>query len=112
MTEAAFFFVDVFAERPLTGNPLTLVPDADHLDEARMRSIAREFNQSETTFVLRPSLPGAHVRLRSFTPAGFEVGGAGHNALGAWIWLAAAGRLAAPAPGRGLRQEIAGRVLP
>ena len=62
-----FYFVDVFATRPLTGNPLSLVPDADGLDEARMRAIAREFNQSETTFLLRPSLPGATVRLRSFT---------------------------------------------
>jgi hypothetical protein len=49
------YFVDVFATRPLTGNPLSLVPDADGLDEARMRAIAREFNQSESTFLLRPS---------------------------------------------------------
>jgi E1-E2 ATPase/Cation transporter/ATPase, N-terminus len=63
-------------------------------------------------FVLRPALTGASVRLRSFTPAGAEVGGAGHNALGAWLWLEAAGRLACPAAGRGLRQEIAGQVLP
>lgn len=106
-----FYFVDVFATGPLTGNPLSLVPDADGLDEAQMRAIAREFNQSETTFLLRPSLPGATVRLRSFTPAGAEVGGAGHNALGAWLWLEAAGRLASAAAGRGLRQEIAGQVL-
>ncbi len=85
-----FFFVDVFASRPLTGNPLSLVPDADGLDEGQMRAIAREFNQSETTFVLRPSLLGAAVRLRSFTPIGAEVGGAGHNALGAWLWMEAA----------------------
>jgi len=62
-----FFFIDVFASRPLTGNPLSLVPDADGLDEVQMRAIAREFNQSETTFLLRPSLPGAAARLRSFT---------------------------------------------
>ncbi|MGB6616094.1 MAG: PhzF family phenazine biosynthesis isomerase, partial [Trebonia sp.] len=104
-----FYFVDVFATRPLTGNPLSLVPDADGLDEARMRAIAREFNQSETTFLLRPSLPGATVRLRSFTPAGVEVGGAGHNALGAWLWLESAGRVASDS---GLRQEITGQVLP
>jgi len=107
-----FYFVDVFATAPLTGNPLSLVPDADGLDEAQMRAIAREFNQSETTFVLRTSLPNATVRLRSFTPAGAEVGGAGHNALGAWLWMEAAGRLASPAAGRSLRQEIAGQVLP
>jgi trans-2,3-dihydro-3-hydroxyanthranilate isomerase len=106
-----FYFVDVFARTPLTGNPLSLVPDADGLSEAQLRAIAREFNQSETTFLLRPSLPGATVRLRSFTPAGAEVGGAGHNALGAWVWLDAAGKLPA-AEANGLRQEIEARVLP
>jgi trans-2,3-dihydro-3-hydroxyanthranilate isomerase len=106
-----FHFVDVFASSPLTGNPLPLVPDADDLSEAQMRAIARELNQSETTFLLRPSLPGATVRLRSFTPIGAEVGGAGHNALGAWLWMEAAGRI--PPDGDGdLRQEIAGQVLP
>ena len=104
-----FSFVDVFAREPLTGNPLPVVPDADGLDEAQLRAIAREFNQSETTFLLRPSRPGATVRLRSFTPAGAEVGGAGHNALGAWVWLEAAGRLDHAG---NLAQELAGRVLP
>ena len=107
-----FYFVDVFASRPLTGNPLSLVPDADALDEVQMRAIAREFNQSETTFLLRPSLPGAAVRLRSFTPIGAEVGGAGHNALGAWLGMEAAGRLPSAGGDLGLRQEIAGQVLP
>jgi trans-2,3-dihydro-3-hydroxyanthranilate isomerase len=106
-----FYFVDVFATRPLTGNPLSLVPDADELDDDLMRAIAREFNQSETTFLLRPSLPRATVRLRSITPAGVEVDGAGHNALGAWLWLESAGRVA-PAAADGLRQEITGQVLP
>ena len=85
---ARFYLIDVFAQRPLTGNPLALVPDADDLAEAQMRAIAREFNQSETTFLLDPGLPGATWRLRSFTPIGAEVYGAGHNALGAWLWLA------------------------
>jgi trans-2,3-dihydro-3-hydroxyanthranilate isomerase len=107
-----FHFVDVFASKPLAGNPLSLVPDADDLDQAQMRAVAREFNQSETTFLLRPSLPGATVRLRSFTPAGAEVGGAGHNALGAWVWLEAVGRISADEPDGDLAQEIAGRVLP
>jgi trans-2,3-dihydro-3-hydroxyanthranilate isomerase len=115
-----FCFVDVFASRPLTGNPLSLIPDADGLAESQMQAIAREFNQSETTFVLRPSVhsgsgPGATWRLRSFTPIGAEVFGAGHNALGAWLWLAAAGRVTAgPAGGSGgrLTQEIGDEVLP
>jgi trans-2,3-dihydro-3-hydroxyanthranilate isomerase len=111
-TRVAFYFVDVFASRPLAGNPLSLVPDADSLDEGRMRAIAREFNQSETTFLLRPSLPGADVRLRSFTPIGAEVGGAGHNALGAWLWLESAGRLPPAGADGSLQQEITGQVLP
>ena len=110
-SRVSFYFVDVFASRPLTGNPLSLVPDADGLDEVQMRAIAREFNQSETTFLLRPSLSGATVRLRSFTPIGVEVGGAGHNALGAWLWMEAAGRLPSVGGNLGLRQQIGGQVL-
>jgi trans-2,3-dihydro-3-hydroxyanthranilate isomerase len=105
----SFYFVDVFAARPLTGNPLALVPDADRLDDSQMRAIAREFNQSETTFLLRPTLPGATCRLRSFTPAGAEVGGAGHNALGAWLWLANSGRISRQPSD--LAQEISGALL-
>jgi trans-2,3-dihydro-3-hydroxyanthranilate isomerase len=110
VTRVPFCFVDVFARRPLTGNPLSLVPDADGLTEPQLRALAREFNQSETTFILRPSRTGATWRLRSFTPIGAEVFGAGHNALGAWLWLAAAGRL--PAGTAGLTQEIGDDVLP
>jgi trans-2,3-dihydro-3-hydroxyanthranilate isomerase len=106
-----FCFVDVFAGRPLTGNPLSLVPDADELTEAQLRAIAREFNQSETTFVLRPSRPAATWRLRSFTPIGAEVFGAGHNALGAWLWLAHAGRVEAGGDAA-LTQEIGDDLLP
>lgn len=85
ITWVSFYFVDVFVSRPLTGNPLSMVPDADGLSEVQMRAIALEFNRSEPTFLLGPSQPGATVRLSCFTPAGR--GGAGHNALGAWLWL-------------------------
>jgi PhzF family phenazine biosynthesis protein len=105
-----FYLVDVFATQPLTGNPLELVPDADHLNESQMRAIAREFNQPETTFLLRPTLAGATCRLRSFTPTDAEVGGAGHNALGAWLWLEASGRIADQRSE--LAQQIADEVLP
>jgi len=60
-----------------------------------LQRIAREFNQSETTFVMRATQPTADWLLRSFSTAGVEVFGAGgHNTLGAWWWLAQAGRLA------------------
>ena len=105
-----FYFVDVFAERPLTGNPLTLVPDADDLTVEQMQSIAREFNQSETTFLVLPTEAGVDRRLRSFTPIGAEVDGAGHNALGAWLWLAASGQLG-DEPSTVMTQQIGGAVL-
>jgi trans-2,3-dihydro-3-hydroxyanthranilate isomerase len=105
-----FALVDVFADRPLTGNPLAVVPDADTLDPAQFRAIAREFNQSETTFLVRSALPGVDWRLRSFTPAGAEVDGAGHNALGVWLWLADEG-LAGDGPESRHRQEIGPELL-
>jgi PhzF family phenazine biosynthesis protein len=104
--------VDVFTDRPFSGNPLAIVADADDLDVECMRRIAGEFNQTETTFLLRPSAEGAEWRLRSFTAVGTEVFGIGHNALGAWWWLAASGRLTLDAPTRTFAQEIDGRVLP
>jgi trans-2,3-dihydro-3-hydroxyanthranilate isomerase len=112
-TSVQFVLVDVFADVPLVGNPLAVVADAERLQEPVMRAVAREFNQSETTFVLPATRPDATWRLRSFTPAGVEVVGAGHNSLGAWWWLATAGRVALdPNGGAVLAQEIGNRVLP
>jgi PhzF family phenazine biosynthesis protein len=83
-----FHFVDVFAVEPLTRQfPLEVVEDAVDLTVDQLQRIAREFNQSETTFILPPTRPDADWRLRSFTAAGVEVFGAGgHNSLGAWWW--------------------------
>jgi trans-2,3-dihydro-3-hydroxyanthranilate isomerase len=77
--------VDVFAEAPLQGNPAAIVFDADALDG--MQAIAREFNLSETAFILKPqdAAHTAHVRL--FTP-GSEVPFAGHPNIGAAFALA------------------------
>lgn len=106
-----FYLVDVFTDRPFAGNPLAIVAEADHFDTSVMQRIAGEFNQTETTFVLRPTADGAEWRLRSFTATGVEVFGVGHNALGAWWWLATSGRLTLDAPTRTFAQEIDGRVL-
>jgi trans-2,3-dihydro-3-hydroxyanthranilate isomerase len=110
--DVPFVLVDVFSTRPLEGNPLSLVPDADHLDATTMRRIAREFNQAESTFILKPTEVEADWRLRSFTPTGHEVFGAGHNALGAWWWLAAPGKFELGQSGGNFNQEIGNRVLP
>jgi trans-2,3-dihydro-3-hydroxyanthranilate isomerase len=112
-TTVAFVVVDVFAERPLEGNPLTVVLDAASLSEDAMRRIAREFNQAETTFVLPPTRAEADWRLRSFTPAGKEAsGGAGHHTLGAWWWLAESGSLTLGESGASFTQEGGERLLP
>lgn len=110
--QLGFFLVDVFTREPLAGNPLAVVPDADSLDDATMQRVARELNQSETTFLLPPTLPGADHRLRSFTAGGVEVFGAGHNAMGAWWWLADSGRLTLSGERSEFRQEIGREVLP
>lgn len=109
MVELSYAVVDVFTTTPLSGNPLAVVMDvAEQLDAAHMAAIAIEFNLSETTFV-RPADPTrADWWLRSFTPGGAEVAGAGHNALGAWWWLAITGHAAPP----GARQLLGDRVLP
>ena len=107
-----FYLVDVFTTEPFSGNPLAIVSDADELSTELMQRIAGEFNQTETTFVLTPTHPDADWRLRSFTAAGIEVFGVGHNALGAWWWLATSGRLTLDAPTRTFTQEIDGRALP
>jgi PhzF family phenazine biosynthesis protein len=105
--------VDVFAVEPLTGNSLTVVEDAADLTVDQLRRIAREFNQSETTFLLGPTRPDADWRLRSFTAAGAEVfGSGGHNSLGAWWWLAETGKLALGGDLTVFHQEIGDRVSP
>ena len=102
--------IDVFADKALTGNPLAVVEGADGLDDATLRRIAREFNQAETTFLMKSDR--ADRRLRSFTASGCEVFGAGHNALGAWLWLAHDGQLGPLDAPRTFRQEIGEDILP
>lgn len=102
--------IDVFAHAPLTGNPLAVVEGADGLDDALLRRIAGEFNQAETTFLQRSDR--ADRRLRSFTASGVEVSGAGHNALGAWLWLAHEGQLGPLDTPQTFHQELGRDVLP
>ena len=79
MTDYAFRIVNVFAEAPLTGNPLAVFEDARGLDAATMQALALQFNLSETTFVLPSDVATAKVRI--FTPS-FEMPFAGHPTLG------------------------------
>ena len=82
-----FFTLDVFTDRPLAGNPLAVVLDSEGLDAPRMQAIAREFNLSETTFVLEPRASGADYRVRIFTPAR-ELPFAGHPTIGSAVIIA------------------------
>ncbi|HEY1283526.1 MAG TPA: PhzF family phenazine biosynthesis protein [Steroidobacteraceae bacterium] len=74
--------LDVFTDRPFGGNPLAVFCDQAQLPDARMQEIAREFNLSETVFIVPPSDPRALRRLRIFTPAS-ELPFAGHPTIGA-----------------------------
>ena len=110
MAELIAGLIDVFADTALTGNPLAVVQDADGLTDEQMRRIAGEFNQAETTFILRSNR--ADRRLRSFTASGVEVFGAGHNALGAWLWLGEQDELGSLESARSFFQEIGDELLP
>ncbi len=90
MKRVAFETVDVFAERRFGGNPLAVVTDARGLSAAEMQAVAREFNYSESTFVLPPEDPANTARVRIFTPTN-EVPFAGHPNVGTAFVL---GRLA------------------
>lgn len=82
--------LDVFAERPLEGNPLMVFHDARGLSTAQMQALARETNLSETTFVLPANDPADDlrdgVRVRIFTTEE-ELPFAGHPTLGTASWL-------------------------
>jgi PhzF family phenazine biosynthesis protein len=110
MSELIAGLIDVFADEPLTGNPLAVVQAADELSEEQMRQLAGEFNQAETTFILESTR--ADRKLRSFTASGAEIFGAGHNALGAWLWLGEHGDLGPLTTPQTFYQEIGTDVLP
>lgn len=81
---------DVFTETPFGGNQLAVIPEAEGLTFEQMQTIAREFNFSETTFVLPPEDPAHTARIRIFTPAR-ELPFAGHPTIGTAVMLAEMG---------------------
>jgi trans-2,3-dihydro-3-hydroxyanthranilate isomerase len=81
-----FVTLDVFTDRPFTGNPLAVVLDGDGLDLPAMQTIAGEFNLSETVFVLPPDQAAHRARLRIFTPKR-ELSFAGHPTVGTAVLL-------------------------
>jgi trans-2,3-dihydro-3-hydroxyanthranilate isomerase len=96
MTPYRYHTCDVFTDRVFCGNPLAVLPDARGLAEAQMLAVAREFNYSETTFVLPPDDPRHAARVRIFTPGG-ELPFAGHPTIGTAFVLATLGAIGADA---------------
>lgn len=87
MRTRRYEILDVFTTSPLAGNPLAVVHDCDGLDDAAMQGIAREFNLSETVFVLPPRDAAHTAAIRIFTP-NFEMPFAGHPTVGSAVSLA------------------------
>jgi trans-2,3-dihydro-3-hydroxyanthranilate isomerase len=79
--------VDVFTDRAFGGNPLAVFTNGRGLETETMQAIAKEFNLSETTFVLPPDDPRHGWRVRIFTP-GSELPMAGHPTVGTSFVLA------------------------
>lgn len=92
-----FVTCDVFTDRPFTGNPLLVVPDARGLTTAQMQAVAREINYSESTFVLPATDPSHAYLQRTFVPVK-EIPYAGHPTVGTAVVMAALGKAAAGAP--------------
>jgi trans-2,3-dihydro-3-hydroxyanthranilate isomerase len=107
MTRLRYEVVDVFTDRPFAGNPLAVVYGADELAGDQLQAIAREFNLSETIFVLPPTTGDATYRARIFTPAA-EIPFAGHPSVGLAATLYRAGRF----PAGTVVQECAAGLLP
>ncbi|MFW0736623.1 PhzF family phenazine biosynthesis protein [Flavobacterium sp. T12S277] len=81
-TALEYYVLDVFSNKSYKGNPLSVVFTDGNLDIETYKDIAKEFGYSETSFVYYSKDQKA-LNVRSFTPIGFEIDGAGHNLLGA-----------------------------
>ncbi|MBW6433046.1 PhzF family phenazine biosynthesis protein [Actinoplanes hulinensis] len=107
MSTLAYEIVDVFTDRPFSGNPLAVVFGGARLATAQMQALAREFNLSETVFPLPPSAPGATYQARIFTPEG-EIPFAGHPSVGVAVTAMRRGMFRAGA----VIQECGAGLLP
>jgi trans-2,3-dihydro-3-hydroxyanthranilate isomerase len=97
MPSYPFVTADVFTSTRFGGNQLAVFPNARDLPEELMPRIAREFNFSETTFVLPPRDPKHTCRVRIFTPRD-ELPFAGHPTVGTAFVLATLGEIPLTGP--------------
>jgi trans-2,3-dihydro-3-hydroxyanthranilate isomerase len=85
-----FVIYDVFTDTPFAGNPLAIVEEAGDLSTAQMQTLARQFNLSETLFILPADDPAHSAKVRIFFPTA-EIPFAGHPTIGCALHLAGAG---------------------
>ncbi len=85
------FQVDAFTRTRFTGNPATVVLDADGHSDATLMSIAREFAHAEVAFVFAATAPDHDLRLRFFNTRK-EAPFVGHATIAAHAVLLALGR--------------------
>ncbi len=104
-----YFTLDVFTDQRFGGNPLAVILDARGLSSEQMLQVTREFNFSESTFVLPAESAGTTKRVRIFTPGG-EVPFAGHPTVGTAIALVFSGD--APATGDEVQVVLGENVGP
>jgi trans-2,3-dihydro-3-hydroxyanthranilate isomerase len=81
MAPHPFRIVNVFTQgsAALSGNALCVFENGEGLSDQEMQALARQFNLSETTFLLPSARAAARVRI--FTPS-YEMPFAGHPTLG------------------------------
>ena len=85
------FQVDAFTATRFTGNPATVVLDADGQSDATLLAVAREFSHAEAAFVFAAGAADHDVRLRFFN-ARKEAPFVGHATVAAHTVLFALGR--------------------
>jgi len=98
------FQVDAFTTERFTGNPAGVVLDADALTDAEMLAIARELNNADTAFVLKPDGADHELRVRFFTPR-TEASFVGHATVATHFVLSGTAAAALPRANGRLRQR-------
>jgi PhzF family phenazine biosynthesis protein len=84
------FQVDAFTTQRFCGNPAGVVVDADGMSDQDMQALARELNNGDSAFLLRPDSSDHDLRVRFFTPRS-EAAFVGHATLAAHAVLASLG---------------------
>lgn len=97
MARYRYLHYDVFTDTKFGGNQLAVLPRAEGLSDELMQSVTREFNFSESTFILPRERADTDIRMRIFTP-GCEMPMAGHPTVGSTFALCHEGVIPAGRP--------------